>query len=99
MRLANTLPGQALFSQLEAVLRQMLAIEDMLLVRLNTHKLEKVYPATPHQSDEFISGLCHSTSNIEVSKESLFLAQHAAAPATTVFRPLHHQHVRPIGGR
>ena len=72
MRLANTLPGQALFSQLEAVLRQMLAIEDMLLVRLNTHKLEKVYPATPHQSDEFISGLCHSTSNIEVSKESLF---------------------------
>ncbi|MBM0492738.1 EAL domain-containing protein [Aeromonas jandaei] len=72
MRLANTLPGQALFSQLEAVLRQMLAIEDMLLVRLNTHKLEKVYPATPHQSDEFISGLCHSTSNIEVSKESRF---------------------------
>ena len=72
MRLANTLPGQALFSQLEAVLHQMLAIEDMLLVRLNTHKLEKVYPATPHQSDEFISGLCHSTSNIEVSKESLF---------------------------
>ncbi|QNF16691.1 EAL domain-containing protein [Aeromonas jandaei] len=72
MRLANTLPGQALFSQLEAVLRQMLAIEDMLLVRLNTHKLEKIYPATPHQSDEFISGLCHSTSNIEVSKESRF---------------------------
>ncbi|WP_421230093.1 putative bifunctional diguanylate cyclase/phosphodiesterase [Aeromonas jandaei] len=72
MRLANTLPGQALFSQLEAVLRQMLAIEDMLLVRLNTHKLEKVYPATPHQNDEFISGLCHSTSNIEVSKESRF---------------------------
>ncbi|MEZ6938781.1 putative bifunctional diguanylate cyclase/phosphodiesterase [Aeromonas sp. S12(2024)] len=72
MRLANTLPGQALFSQLEAVLRQMLAIEDMLLVRLTSQKLEKIYPAHPHQGDEFISGLCHSTSNIEVSRESRY---------------------------
>ncbi|WP_139710466.1 putative bifunctional diguanylate cyclase/phosphodiesterase [Aeromonas allosaccharophila] len=72
MRLANTLPGQALFSQLEAVLRQMLAIEDMLLVRLNSHKLDKIYPAQPLQSDEFISSLCHSTSNIEVNKESRY---------------------------
>ncbi|MGL4914924.1 MAG: putative bifunctional diguanylate cyclase/phosphodiesterase [Aeromonas allosaccharophila] len=72
MRLANTLPGQALFSQLEAVLRQMLAIEDMLLVRLTSQKLEKIYPANPHQGDEFISGLCHSTSNIEVNKESRY---------------------------
>ncbi|MGY3917024.1 putative bifunctional diguanylate cyclase/phosphodiesterase [Aeromonas australiensis] len=71
MRLANTLPSQALFSQLEAVLRQMLTIEDMLLVRINKHKLEKIYPAHPHQGDEFICGLCHSTSNIEVNKESL----------------------------
>ncbi|WP_421229715.1 putative bifunctional diguanylate cyclase/phosphodiesterase [Aeromonas enteropelogenes] len=70
MRLANTLPGQALFSQLEAVLRQMLAIDDMLLVRLNNHKLERIYPAHPHQSDAFISGLCHGTSNIEVNRES-----------------------------
>ena len=70
IRLANTLPGQALFSQLEAVLRQMLAIEDMLLVRLNSQKLEKIYPAHPYQSDELISGLCHSTSNIEVNRES-----------------------------
>ncbi|MFQ1822207.1 putative bifunctional diguanylate cyclase/phosphodiesterase [Aeromonas veronii] len=70
MRLANTLPAQALFSQLEAVLRQMLTIEDMLLVRLTSQKLEKIYPAHPHQGDEFISGLCHSTSNIEVSRES-----------------------------
>ncbi|WP_429137507.1 putative bifunctional diguanylate cyclase/phosphodiesterase [Aeromonas veronii] len=69
MRLANTLPAQALFSQLEAVLRQMLIIEDMLLVRLTSQKLEKIYPAHPHQGDEFISGLCHSTSNIEVSRE------------------------------
>ncbi|MGY3852243.1 putative bifunctional diguanylate cyclase/phosphodiesterase [Aeromonas aquatilis] len=72
MRLANTLPGQALFSQLEAVLRQMLAIEDMLLIRLTSQKLEKIYPAHPHQSDEFISGLCHSTSNIEVNRESRY---------------------------
>ncbi|MGH1410671.1 MAG: putative bifunctional diguanylate cyclase/phosphodiesterase [Aeromonas sp.] len=72
MRLANTLPAQALFSQLEAVLRQMLTIEDMLLVRLTSQKLEKLYPAHPHQGDEFISGLCHSTSNIEVSKASRF---------------------------
>ncbi|MEZ6967674.1 putative bifunctional diguanylate cyclase/phosphodiesterase [Aeromonas sp. S9(2024)] len=70
MRLANTLPGQALFSQLEAVLRQMLAIDDMLLVRLNNHKLERIYPTHPHQSDAFISGLCHGTSNIEVNRES-----------------------------
>ncbi|WP_421204021.1 putative bifunctional diguanylate cyclase/phosphodiesterase [Aeromonas sp. 602658] len=72
MRLANTLPAQALFSQLEAVLRQMLTIEDMLLVRLTSQKLEKIYPAHPHQGDEFISGLCHSTSNIEVSRESRY---------------------------
>ncbi|WP_323876012.1 putative bifunctional diguanylate cyclase/phosphodiesterase [Aeromonas veronii] len=72
MRLANTLPAQALFSQLEAVLRQMLTIEDMLLVRLTSQKLEKIYPAHPHQGDEFISGLCHCTSNIEVSRESRY---------------------------
>ncbi|AYK16545.1 putative bifunctional diguanylate cyclase/phosphodiesterase [Aeromonas veronii] len=72
MRLANTLPAQALFSQLEAVLRQMLTIEDMLLVRLTSQKLEKIYPAHPHQGDEFISSLCHSTSNIEVSRESRY---------------------------
>jgi len=72
MRLANTLPAQALFSQLEAVLRQMLTIEDMLLVRLTTQKLEKIYPAHPHQEDEFISGLCHSTSNIEVNREATY---------------------------
>ncbi|WP_429089922.1 putative bifunctional diguanylate cyclase/phosphodiesterase [Aeromonas veronii] len=72
MRLANTLPAQALFSQLEAVLRQMLTIEGMLLVRLTSQKLEKIYPAHPHQGDEFISGLCHSTSNIEVSRESRY---------------------------
>ncbi|WP_439844490.1 putative bifunctional diguanylate cyclase/phosphodiesterase [Aeromonas veronii] len=72
MRLANTLPAQALFSQLEAVLRQMLTIEDMLLVRLTSQKLEKIYPAHPHQGDEFISGLCHSTSNIEVGRESRY---------------------------
>ncbi|WP_429059677.1 putative bifunctional diguanylate cyclase/phosphodiesterase [Aeromonas veronii] len=72
MRLANTLPAQALFSQLEVVLRQMLTIEDMLLVRLTSQKLEKIYPAHPHQGDEFISGLCHSTSNIEVSRESRY---------------------------
>ncbi|MFM5156644.1 putative bifunctional diguanylate cyclase/phosphodiesterase [Aeromonas veronii] len=72
MRLANTLPAQALFSQLEAVLRQMLTIEDMLLVRLTSQKLEKIYPAHPHQGDEFISCLCHSTSNIEVSRESRY---------------------------
>lgn len=72
MRLANTLPAQALFSQLEAVLRQMLTIEDMLLVRLTSQKLEKIYPAHPHQGDELISGLCHSTSNIEVSRESRY---------------------------
>ncbi|MGL5331819.1 MAG: putative bifunctional diguanylate cyclase/phosphodiesterase [Aeromonas veronii] len=72
MRLANTLPAQALFSQLEAVLRQMLIIEDILLVRLTSQKLEKIYPAHPHQGDEFISGLCHSTSNIEVSRESRY---------------------------
>ena len=72
MRLANPLPAQALFSQLEAVLRQMLTIEDMLLVRLTSQKLEKIYPAHPHQGDEFISGLCHSTSNIEVSRESRY---------------------------
>ncbi|MBO0505703.1 putative bifunctional diguanylate cyclase/phosphodiesterase [Aeromonas veronii] len=72
MRLTNTLPAQALFSQLEAVLRQMLTIEDMLLVRLTSQKLEKIYPAHPHQGDEFISGLCHSTSNLEVNRESRY---------------------------
>ena len=36
MRLAHNLPQQALFAQLEAVLRQMLSVSDMLLIRLET---------------------------------------------------------------
>ncbi|MCR6553311.1 EAL domain-containing protein, partial [Aeromonas sp. CPF2-S1] len=31
-----------------------------------------IYPAHPHQGDEFISGLCHSTSNLEVNRESRY---------------------------
>lgn len=72
IRLANTLPSQALFSQLEAVLRQMLAIQDMLLVRIDSHRLEKIYPEQPPHSDEFITGLCHSTNNMEQHKEQLY---------------------------
>jgi diguanylate cyclase (GGDEF)-like protein len=72
IRLANTLPSQALFSQLEAVLRQMLAIKDVLLVRIDSHQLEKIYPELPLHGDEFIAGMCHSTNNIEQHKEQLF---------------------------
>ena len=72
IRLANTLPSQALFSQLEAVLRQILAIQDMLLVRIDSHRLEKIYPEQPPHSDEFITGLCHSTNNMEQHKEQLY---------------------------
>ncbi|CAJ1760828.1 hypothetical protein LGKMAHEF_04162 [Aeromonas salmonicida] len=71
IRLANTLPSQALFSQLEAVLRQILAIQDMLLVRIDSHRLEKIYPEQPPHSDEFITSLCHSTNNMEQHKEQL----------------------------
>ncbi|PJG60291.1 putative bifunctional diguanylate cyclase/phosphodiesterase [Aeromonas cavernicola] len=71
IRLANVLPSQALFSQLEAVLRQILAIHDMLLVHATNLKVDVIYPVEPHQSDAFISELCHSTSNVEAHRESL----------------------------
>lgn len=65
MRLAHSLPQQALLSQLEAVLRQMLPIQDMLLIRLGSQRLETLYPAQLPYDDDFIRGLCHSTNNIE----------------------------------
>ena len=68
MRLAHTLPGSALFSQLEAVLCQMIAIDHLLLVKLTHQTLEKIHPSHPRQSDAFMSSLCHSTNPVEVNR-------------------------------
>ncbi|MGY6040684.1 putative bifunctional diguanylate cyclase/phosphodiesterase [Aeromonas sp. AE23HZ002T15] len=65
MRLAHSLPQQALLSQLEAVLRQMLAVRDMLLIRQGNPRLEAIYPAQLSQEADFIGGLCHSTNGVE----------------------------------
>ncbi|MFC5706642.1 putative bifunctional diguanylate cyclase/phosphodiesterase [Aeromonas eucrenophila] len=65
MRLAHSLPQHALLSQLEAVLRQMLAVSDMLLIRLDSQRLEKLYPAQLSYGDDFIRALCHSTNGVE----------------------------------
>ena len=65
MRLAHSLPQHALLSQLEAVLRQMLAVSDMLLIRLDSQRLEKLYPAQFSYGDDFIRALCHSTNGVE----------------------------------
>jgi hypothetical protein len=57
MRLAHNLPQHALFAQLEAVLRQMLSVSDMLLIRLENQRLERLYP--PHLTyDDDIIGPC-----------------------------------------
>lgn len=65
MRLAHSLPQHALLSQLEAVLRQMLAVRDMLLVRQESQRLEPLYPAQLPYADDVIRALCHSTNNVE----------------------------------
>ena len=72
MRLAHNLPQHALFSQLEAVLCQMLAVNDMLLVRLDNQRLEKLYPTRLAYDDDVIRALCHSTNSIERSEAGLF---------------------------
>jgi len=72
MRLAHNLPQHALFSQLEAVLRQMLAVNDMLLIRLDNQRLERLYPTRLTYDDGVIRGLCHSTNSIERSEAGLF---------------------------
>ncbi|MBV7600208.1 bifunctional diguanylate cyclase/phosphodiesterase [Aeromonas sp. sia0103] len=72
MRLAHSLPPHALFSQLEAVLRPMLAIRDMLLVRLDNLRMEKLYPTQLPYDDEVIRALCHSTNNVERHEGELY---------------------------
>ena len=72
MRLAHSLPPHALFSQLEAVLRPMLAIRDMLLVRLDNLRMEKLYPTQLPYDDEVIRALCHSTNNVERHEGDLY---------------------------
>ena len=72
MRLAHSLPPHALFSQLEAVLRPMLAIRDMLLVRLDNLRMEKLYPSQLPYDDEVIRALCHSTNNVERHEGDLY---------------------------
>lgn len=72
MRLAHSLPPHALFSQLEAVLRPMLAIRDMLLVRLDNLRMEKLYPTQLPYDDKVIRALCHSTNNVERHEGDLY---------------------------
>ncbi|MBV7439630.1 bifunctional diguanylate cyclase/phosphodiesterase [Aeromonas sp. sif2416] len=72
MRLAHSLPPHALFSQLEAVLRPMLAIRDMLLVRLDNLRMEKLYPTQLPYDDDVIRALCHSTNNVERHEGELY---------------------------
>ena len=72
MRLAHNLPQHALFSQLEAVLRQMLAVNDMLLIRLDNQRLERLYPTRLTYDDDVIRALCHSTNSIERSETGLY---------------------------
>ncbi|MGY3945568.1 putative bifunctional diguanylate cyclase/phosphodiesterase [Aeromonas tecta] len=72
MRLAHSLPHHALFSQLEAVLRQMLAIRDMLLIRQDSPRLERLYPTQLAYGDDVIRALCHSTNNIERHEHGLY---------------------------
>jgi hypothetical protein len=54
MRLAHNLPQHALFAQLEAVLRQMLSVSDMLLIRLDNQRLETL--STPSHTTMTSSG-------------------------------------------
>ncbi|MEG0010240.1 MAG: bifunctional diguanylate cyclase/phosphodiesterase [Aeromonas sp.] len=71
MRLAHSLPQHALFSQLEAVLRQMLAVRDMLLVRLDSQRLDPLYPTQLSYDDNAIRALCHSTNSVERQEAGL----------------------------
>lgn len=72
MRLAHNLPQQALFAQLEAVLRQMLSVSDMLLIRLENQRLERLYPPHLTYDDDIIRAMCHSTNSVERHEERLY---------------------------
>ncbi|MCR3893865.1 bifunctional diguanylate cyclase/phosphodiesterase [Aeromonas caviae] len=72
MRLAHNLPQHALFAQLEAVLRQMLSVSDMLLVRLENQRLERLYPPHLTYDDDIIRAMCHSTNSVERHEEGLY---------------------------
>ncbi|BBQ28486.1 GGDEF-domain containing protein [Aeromonas caviae] len=72
MRLAHNLPQHALFAQLEAVLRQMLSVSDMLLIRLENQRLERLYPPHLTYDDDIIRAMCHSTNSVERHEEGLY---------------------------
>ncbi|QXB55879.1 bifunctional diguanylate cyclase/phosphodiesterase [Aeromonas sp. FDAARGOS 1415] len=72
MRLAHNLPQHALFAQLEAVLRQMLAVSDMLLIRLENQRLDRLYPTHLSYDDDILQALCHSTNSIERHDAGLY---------------------------
>ncbi|WP_323933037.1 putative bifunctional diguanylate cyclase/phosphodiesterase [Aeromonas caviae] len=72
MRLAHNLPQHALFAQLEAVLRQMLSVSDMLLIRLENQRLEQLYPPHLTYDDDIIRAMCHSTNSVERHEEGLY---------------------------
>ncbi|KOG93687.1 diguanylate phosphodiesterase [Aeromonas caviae] len=72
MRLAHNLPQHALFAQLEAVLRQMLSVSDMLLIRLENQRLERLYPPHLIYDDDIIRAMCHSTNSVERHEERLY---------------------------
>lgn len=72
MRLAHNLPQHALFAQLEAVLRQMLSVSDMLLIRLENQRLERLYPPHLTYDDDIIGAMCHSTNSVERHEEGLY---------------------------
>lgn len=72
MRLAHNLPQHALFAQLEAVLRQMLSVSDMLLIRLENQRLERLYPPHLTYDDDIIRAMCHSTNSVERHEERLY---------------------------
>ncbi|MCS3457526.1 diguanylate cyclase (GGDEF)-like protein [Aeromonas sp. BIGb0405] len=65
LRLANSLPTQALLTQLDAALQRILGTHQLRLVRLGRSEISHLYPSQDPGDDDVIRQLCHETNPTE----------------------------------
>ncbi|MHA6999513.1 putative bifunctional diguanylate cyclase/phosphodiesterase [Aeromonas schubertii] len=76
MRLANTLPPQALYAQLDAAARFILGVQDFILLHLEERGVDLVYPERCEHSDAELMALCHRNHPVEAERQGLFWSSH-----------------------
>ncbi|MFM4965924.1 putative bifunctional diguanylate cyclase/phosphodiesterase [Aeromonas bivalvium] len=72
LRLANSLPTQALLAQLDGVLQSSLGLHQLHLMRLGPKEASHLYPHPFQGEDGFLRGLCHETNPTERERDGLY---------------------------